>query len=160
MGGVNSPGTVNQLSTFELNGDLFLVRLAKGVPDGMVWAGDNVNLNTLPEAQGIYAEYEDLFYPLIPQSPLRERMVTVDGVNPSGIIPSGTYSNRTAIGVFVQEAQGTANALQRGQGTYNYDNHSRGTVEAFTLRGRTSSSVWWPVIEYIGRVNEVTLGGL
>ncbi|ANZ50343.1 putative virion structural protein [Erwinia phage vB_EamM_Phobos] len=156
-GGVNSPNNVNQMTTFELNGDLFLVRLAKGVPENMEWDGTAVNLNTLPAAQGIYAEYEDLMYPLITLSPLRKRMVTVDAVNPTSIIPSGTYSNRTSYGVVMQEAATVANSVQRGGGTYNYDAHSRGTIESFSLRGRTSACCWWPVIEYIGRVGEINL---
>lgn len=159
MGGVNSPGNVNQLSTFELNGDLFLIRLAKGIPDGMVWTGGNIDLNVAPEAQGIYSEYEDLLYPLIDLAPLRKRMVTVEAVNPTYIIPSGQYSGRQTQGVITQEVPNAANVLHRGYGTYNYAAHARATVESAIVRARTLSSCWWPVIEYIGRVSEVKLGG-
>lgn len=156
-GPTNSPGTVNQLSTFELNGDLFLVRLAKGVPDGMTWDGRAADLNTLPAAQGIYSEYEDLLYPIITDTPLRKRMVTVNNVSTNDLLGTGSYNARTGTGIAVQEIASSANALQRGVGGYHYGPPSRGALETFSLYSRTSGNCWWPVIEYIGRVGEVDL---
>ncbi|QVW28675.1 putative virion structural protein [Erwinia phage pEa_SNUABM_8] len=154
----NSPGNVNQLCTFELNGDLFLVRAPKAVPDGMVWDNTAVDLDTLPAAKDIYSEYEDIFFPLIAFTPLRQRMVNVAEMNPQSILPTGSGNDRTSIGVCCQEVASATAAAQRGIGSYNWaSSSSRDQVRNFSLRGRTSANVWWPIVEYIGRVGEVDL---
>ncbi|ANZ48998.1 putative virion structural protein [Erwinia phage Derbicus] len=154
-----TPQNVNQLCTFELNGDLFKIRVPKGYPDGLTWAGTTDTLNTMPEAAGKYSEYEDLFYPLLQLTPLRKRMVTVAAVNANSVITSRYGTDGSAIGVLCQEVQGNNN-LRRGQSPYNYGAATRGTVETCAARGKTQALCWWPIVEYIGRVGEVDLAHL
>ncbi|EBX6605129.1 hypothetical protein DS160_25175 [Salmonella enterica subsp. enterica serovar Enteritidis] len=153
-------GSVNQFTTFEFKGDLFLIRLPKGIPDGLtvsdVTGLPASGLNTSPLAVGKYSEYEDLMFPICPITPLRQRMVTVGNVDSAFILPSGYSSDRTAIGVACQETS-AANNYIRGYGPYNWGAQSRASIESLGLRNRGSISCWWPVIEYVGRVDEITL---
>ncbi|QVW55324.1 hypothetical protein pEaSNUABM29_00284 [Erwinia phage pEa_SNUABM_29] len=155
-----SPANVNQLSTFELNGDLFLIRVPKGIPDGMVWDGVNTDLDTNPLAAGLYSEYEDLLYPIGTMTPLRQRMVSVANINMNAVLTSGSRSDRTSVGVMCQEVASAANALQRGNGPYDWGAASRDSMRSFSIRSRTAANCWWPVVEYIGRVGEVDLANI
>lgn len=153
-------GTVNQFTTFEFKGDLFLIRLPKGIPDGLSVADVTgipaSGLNTSPLAVGKYSEYEDLAFPMFPITPLRQRMVTVGNVDSNNVLPGGSSSDRTVMGVACQETTG-ANNFMRGYGPYNWGAQSRASIESIAQRSRTAASCWWPVIEYVGRVDEITL---
>lgn len=155
-GPVDTPQNVNQLCTFELNGDLFKVRVPKGYPDGLKWAGGNVDLNTLPEAANKYSEYEDFMYPIIALTPLRKRMVTVGSANANNIIQSRYGTDGYAIGVQCQEVSGSF-CLRRGQSPYNYGPATRASIETAANRAKSQGLCWWPIVEYIGRVSEVDL---
>lgn len=153
VGAATPAGTVNQLCTFELNGDLFLVRAPKGWPDGMTWDGTgNANMDVNLAFREKWSEYDDLLFPIIVPSPQRQRMVSVDVANGMNILPAGSYSDRTSFGVVCQE-QPVANIhLARGQGAYSYQTPTRDTVSTYYIHAKTSPGCWWPIVEYIGRV--------
>lgn len=157
VGGGSPAGTVNQLVTFNLNGETFLVRLMKGMPDGLTWDGTTIDLNTYPAAQGVYSEFEDFIYPMVNIAPLRQRLVTVDYVNARNIIPTGRYSDRNGYGMWCQEALNT-NTLVRASPGYENANYSRDNLQSLYARAKSVNSPWVPVVEYVGRVGEtVTL---
>lgn len=153
VGAATPAGTVNQLCTFELNGDLFLVRLPKGWPDGLTWDGTTTgNMETMLSMRDKWSEYDDLLFPIITPAPLRQRMVTVDIATGGNILTAGSYSDRTGYGVACQE-QPIANVnLVRGQGGYSFLPPVRDTVSVIMARPKTLPACWWPVVEYIGRV--------
>ncbi|ANZ50072.1 putative virion structural protein [Erwinia phage vB_EamM_Parshik] len=159
--GPGGAGTVNQLTTFELNGDLFLVRATKAFPEEVPWTDGlgSYDLDTMPVMENVYAEYEDLLYPMVAHSPLRKRMVTVGDENPNNVLPPlyNTVS-RTVIGVCCQDYNNNL-VLQRGVGynSYGQSTHNRSTLRACNRRTKTDTCVWWPVVEYVGRVGEVDL---
>lgn len=156
-GPVGSPGNVNQRTILEFNGDLFLVRAAKGMPDGVAWDGTNIAFNTDPRVQGIYSEYEDLFYPFTKLTPLRQRMVNVASLDAGGVLISGPSATRQNIGVGCQEING-ANSLRRGAGSYGNAAQTRLLMEEVGGVAKTAANVWWPVLEYVGRVSELSVG--
>lgn len=159
--GPSGAGEVNQLTTFELNGDLFLVRATKALPESYAWDGvvTSLDLDSLPEVAGVFAEYEDLLYPISPITPLRLRMVVVGGENLNSVLaPLYGSSSRNNVGVCCQELVNNL-VLQRGGG---YDSRytstqTRNNIRRCERRGKTETCVWWPVVEYIGRVGEVDL---
>lgn len=155
-GPVDTPQNVNQLCTFELNGDLFKIRVPKGYPEGLKWGGGVVDLNTLAEAANKYSEYEDFLYPIIALTPLRKRMVTVGGANANSIILSRYGTDGFGIGVLCQEVSGSV-GIRRGQSPYNYGAATRATIETVGNRPKSQGLCWWPIVEYIGRVSEVDL---
>ncbi|AFQ96618.1 putative virion structural protein [Erwinia phage phiEaH2] len=152
VGGANPAGTVNQLTTFDFNGETFLIRLMKGMPEGLVWDGSNFNPNTFAPMKDVYAEYEDFLYPLCKDAPLRQRMVSVDTLDGRAWIPGAAYNNRVNYGVICQEA--LANVLVRGTPNYNNDPSTRSSMESTIARSRTAGTPWVPVVEYVGRVGE------
>lgn len=159
--GPSGAGTVNQLTTFELNGDLFLVRATKAFPEEVPWTDGqgSYDLDAMPEMANLYAEYEDLLYPMGPISPLRKRMVTVGDENLNSVLPPQyNTAARTVVGVCCQDYNNNL-VLQRGVGynSYSQSVHNRNTLRACNRRTKTDTCVWWPVVEYIGRVGEVDL---
>lgn len=159
--GPGGAGTVNQLTTFELNGDLFLVRATKAFPEEVPWTDGlgSYDLDTMPVMANVYAEYEDLLYPMAALSPLRKRMVTVGDENLNSVLPPlYNTGSRTVIGVCCQDYNNNL-VLQRGVGynSYGQSSHNRNTLRACNRRTKTDTCVWWPVVEYIGRVGEVDL---
>lgn len=155
VGAANPPGTVNQLCTFELNGDLFLIRLPKGYPDGLTWDGTGSgSMDALAAVKEKYSEYEDLFFPIMAITPLRQRMVNVDGISGALILTGGNYTDRASVGVACQEQSPTNNGitLMRGVGGNSYNPPDRNTASAYNVKAKTTPCCWWPVIEYIGRV--------
>ncbi|ANZ48456.1 putative virion structural protein [Erwinia phage vB_EamM_Caitlin] len=159
--GPSGAGSVNQLTTFELNGDLFLVRATKAFPEGVAWDGTlgSYDLDAMPEMVGKFSEYEDLLFPMSSITPLRQRMVTVGDENFNSLLPP-LYNNsaRNTLGVCCQDYANSL-LLQRGAGynSYNQSQHNRNTVRACNRKTKTDTCVWWPVVEYIGRVGEVDL---
>ena len=163
--GPNRAGEVNQLTTFELNGDLFLVRSPTAFPDNLTFNGlsASYDFDTMPEAKDTYAEYEDLLFPMIYNCPLRQRLVTVGNENSNGLLPPlYDSSSRNSVGIICKE-NNSANAYvaQRGGGYNSYSGvHTRATLRQCNRRNKTDTGVWWPVVEYIGRVGEVDLAKL
>lgn len=160
----NGPaGTVNQLTTFTYNGDTFLIRCLDGFPDGLVWdGGATPTPDTLPGAEDNYSEYEDLLYPMLGGfCPLRQRMVVVGNEPFTNFWGWTNYSNaaaalstpcRDTVGNFV---------LGRGRG-YNYNAESpfRAMITSAFQRAKTATFYWLPVIELVGRTDEIDLSKL
>lgn len=161
--GPKDAGTVNQLVTVDVNGDLFLVRCPTGYPEGMTWDGGNLTeLDSLAGAETHYCEYDDLMLPILPFTPARQRMVTI-GNEPYSNFFLSLYASTAELttGVCCKEFVDPTYVLVRGGGWDNrYATPDRNYARKAQRIARTTGNMWWPVLEYVGRTDEVDLSKL
>jgi hypothetical protein len=148
--GVNGPGPykpgavadVNQLKTFELNGNQFKVRLMTGYNDDLT-AVIPPGLNTAEDTNPLPNEWDDFVYPMAEWVPVAQRMANVQ---------QNTYIqlkfNVASYRMLCQELY-TGIPITRGANA-----NSRASVATRGVDGNVSVTAagwcsWWPVIELL-----------
>jgi len=121
-----------------LKGNKYKLRLPKGWNDDTSVALPT-SLNTDMDTLGYVNEFNDLMYPLFSFTPIGQRLPTLLNQSYSQL----NMNSYPQVMVAEQSADGTY-SLARGNGS-----NSRLTLSAARLLNKTSSMMFWPVLELI-----------
>jgi len=163
---VGLSGPVNQLRTFDFQGQRYKIRMMRGWSDGPITDVANYvttntgNHDTVPEA--VPNEYNDFLYALCKFVPLKQRTENYNNQSPDKWLatPISTYDNGTynswlaQFRIGVQERAANGNVLTRGQRaiTLNANQGSPSTkanLSAINYGAAAVANMWVPVLELV-----------
>ncbi|AGX01805.1 putative virion structural protein [Erwinia phage PhiEaH1] len=138
----------NQRRVVSYRGDRYFLRLPRGYADA-----DNANQYDLSNTTGLNhdnvantpeCEFNDLFYPVVQNTPLKQRLFNVDSITAANFVVSSTRA------VLCQEVSVSKGAmLSRGNSNGLTGRDIMTYMQAIPTARAASTLLWYPVLELI-----------